>query len=573
MNEDRKVEKLGKLYQKKLGRPLDAEGYRSFQSSGFDLDAARKEVLAMSETKPREKVSQSEARKLHASLKDKYTEKYTKENFVSEYKSVTGKDPDQKTISRWLSDGIGVGQFRDQYNYESKNVKVLYFDKHGLPILRNTQERPASIVKIHTNADAYRQFYGDGKNYIGEDRRGTVQVLPTSVVQDTQDRKTLTQFSKAGENQGLASLIRKQGLNPESFSFASSTRPVESKGFLEMDVGHQIDRVLGGNFASKVGDTLFDKWMPNELKYLADPAGVMGSFIEEDANRDAVKGGSNLFNTEEKNIYKAQGYMNQAANLLLTLYGYGWAGGLKDALRGQTMRIGGQVTEDQRDAMVSSGLKNAAISYAAGELTSGWGDYVKGMNAGATTTAALNYGGNYAINTGAGVAAGQSLGDAATEAAWSSAARGTYNLSNAARVLVDGDYRERIQNNPVSAAGFALSIGTGLFGTPKALGGQTDAQGNALGGYFDTRASLQSAGKPYGPMNVFGQRLGLSTDGKADWSGPKGDWSSLGSYTRDYFVDAAKGFVKTITGDEPWQLLNTRGDSKPEDVLSTGITR
>lgn len=472
------------------------------------------------------KVDQATARDLRRGLKDKYPERYTRESFTEEYRAATGRDPDKKTVSRWLSDGIGVGQFSDQHRYESQNVTVQYYDKHWLPILRNTEEKPAHILKIHRNAGAYRDFYGSGQQYIGEDRAGAVHIVPNSVVGGTSSRGTLSDFTKAGDSRGLAQQLRKLGLNPEQFSVAQSIRPAPSKGgFFEQDVGHQLDDVFNTKAFSRFSNEVFDKWVPNEVKFLGDPLGYKGSFIEEDANRDAVKGGANLFNTEEKNIHIAQNYMNAGADLLLSAYGYAWAAGLKNAARANTMYIGGQISEDARDSGVSSGLTSAAIAGAASFASWAGGDYINSLDMGTAATATANTAWNYGVNVGAGVAGGQSVGDAATSAAWSTAARTTNGGSNLARLAVDSRYRDQV-SDPVGAAYAALNTYSAYQSGQEAA--RLNQEAGGTGSYWESVQSnlgLNSRATSYKLDPVTGKKTQVGVPGtfnsSADWSGAR----------------------------------------------------
>lgn len=387
---------------------------------------------------------------------------YTADQVNQEYRQTFGRDATQGEIDNWTKWGKGVGQISTQLGYKSKNTIEIY-QKDGERVDAGTEG--ATKYVIHKDEDEFYKYYGTGANRMRfeEHNQNIVHLAPGQALQGIGKGSYEFNSSQVTEDSSFFNFLKQQGLDPNQYYVGQGVH--KSNNFLSKDIFTNLSDLTGIKEIDELGELVFDKWMPDELKFAYDPLGTWGNFLDEDWNAQGLEAMSETFGGDLEDWHRGQAYANVALDVALTIATAGGWGAKTAAKLGITAKtnaarmairranqIIGKGGEDAEDFLLDTGSQILASSIPGGAV--------------AKTTA------SFAFQTAANKAKGMDWGDSAEEAAWSTVSSRTGGVSNLIRAGVDEDYRDQLEEDPNGWALLALQTA----GSAYAFGQNVEAQ-------------------------------------------------------------------------------------------------
>jgi hypothetical protein len=404
---------------------------------------------------------------------------YTADQVNQEFRQTVGRDATQDEIDNWTKWGKGVGQISAEIGYKSKNTIEIY-TKDGERVDAGTEG--ATKYVIHKNEDEFYKYYGTGSNRMRfeEHNQNIVHLAPGQALQGIGKGSYEFNASQVTEDSGFFNYLKQMGLDPNQYFIGQGVH--KSGNFLSKDIFTNLADLTGIKEIDELGELVFDKWMPDELKFAYDPLGSWGNFLDEDWNIQGLEAMSDTFGGDLEDWQRGQSYANAVVDIAATIATAGGWGAATAAKMGLTtttnaariaMRRANQIIgaggEGADDFLIDAGAQILANRFPGGAV--------------AKTTA------SFAFQTAANKAKGMDWDDSAEEAAWSTVSGKTGGVSNLIRAGVDEDFRDQLEENPTGWAMLALSTAADTYafgqGVQKVYGEQGFANwGKAIAAGF-----------------------------------------------------------------------------------------
>lgn len=514
---------------------------------------------------------------------------YTADQVNQEFRQTFGRDATQDEIDNWTKWGKGVGQISAEIGYKSKNTIEIY-TKDGERVDAGT--KGATKYVIHKDEDEFYKYYGTDANRMRfeEHNQNIVHLAPGQALQGIGKGSYEFNSSQVTEDSSFFNFLKQQGLDPNQYYVGQGVH--KSANFLSQDLFTSLSDLTGIKEIDELGELVFDKWMPDELKFIADPLGTYGNFLDEDWNAQGLEAMSDTFGGDVEDWQKGQAYANVAVDIVATIMTAGAYGAVTAAKLGMTtgrlaLANATRMTLRRANQIIGAGGEGAddfLIDTAAQVASS----FVPG-GAVARTTA------SFAFQTAANKAKGMDWGDSAEEAAWSTVSSRTGGVSNLIRAGVDEDYRDQLEENPNGWAMFALQTAAGAYAfgqnVQQTYGDQGAASwGKAIAagfGYGEKYANGDygwdlrfgpprgsytqgiSAGTSLIPGAVNQQDYTVGPGQKIGWTTQQSGFDAFKSHMGNTARGYAQSFVDAFTLSTPFSLL--RGPVKSL-ISSTGGT-